>query len=156
MAVDLFIRDFIYVDESPGKGRGVFARKDIPANTAIECSPVLVLSPKDTKALEPTFLYNYYFIWGDSGRQTAIVLGYGSIYNHSYNSNCKYETDYEDKTFKVITRFPIKAGEELFINYNFYPDEQKPVWFDTKRIAEWDQKEKDKKKAAAQKAKKKK
>jgi hypothetical protein len=136
MALEMFIKEYLHIEESAGKGRGVFTKKDIPAGTVIECSPVLVLSPKDTKALEPTFLYNYYFIWGDTGRQTAIVLGYGSLYNHSYNASCRYETDYEDKTFKVITRKKINKGEELTINYNFYPDDQTPVWFDKKKLKE--------------------
>lgn len=122
--------ELIEVRESIGKGKGVFAKRNIKPGTIVECSPVLVLSAKDTKALESTFLYNYYFIWGDKGRKTAIALGYCSLYNHDYHSNCIYETDYEDLTFKVITRFPIKKGEELFINYNFYPDDESKVWFD--------------------------
>ncbi len=130
--LDMFFikSDLIEVRESPGKGKGIFAKKNIAPGTIVECSPVLVLSSKDTKALESTFLYHYYFIWGDRGRKTAIALGYCSLYNHDYHSNCIYETDYEDGTFKVITRFGIKKNDELFINYNFYPDEESKVWFD--------------------------
>jgi hypothetical protein len=132
MAINYFIKDSIYVKESNGKGLGVFAKKDIPANTVIECSPVLVFNMKDTKAIGDTLLYNYYFIWGDSGRLSAVILGYGSLYNHSYDPSCRYETDYEDKTFTVITRRAIKKGEEITFNYNFYPESQNPLWFDVK------------------------
>lgn len=129
-----FIKDCITLRESPGCGLGVFATKDIPAGTAIECAPVLVMNMKDTKLIGDTFLYNYYFNWGDSSRLSAIVLGWGSMYNHSYDPTCKYETDYEDKTFKVITRKAVKKGEEVTINYNFYPEDQSPLWFNTKEI----------------------
>lgn len=129
-----FIKDCIVVKESPGRGLGVFATKDIPSGTAIECAPVLVMNVKDTKLIGETFLYNYYFNWGDSSRLSAIVLGWGSIYNHSYDPTCKYETDYEDKTFKVITRRAVKRGEEVTINYNFYPEDQSKLWFDIKEI----------------------
>lgn len=127
-----FIKDSITIKETNGKGLGVFATRDIPAGTAIECAPVLVLNMKDTKLIGETFLYNYYFNWADSGRYSAIVLGWGSIYNHSYDPTCRYETDYEDKTFKVITRRAIKKGEEVTINYNYYPEDQSKLWFDVK------------------------
>lgn len=56
------------------------------------------------------------------------------MYNHSYNPNAIYETFYEKKIFRVIARRFIPANTEITINYNFYPDEQTPVWFDVKGL----------------------
>jgi SET domain-containing protein len=38
--------------------------------------------------------------------------------------------DYENKTITVQTVKPIKAGEELTINYSAGWDDWQPVWFD--------------------------
>ena len=58
------------------------------------------------------------------------MCGYGAMYNHSYNPNAVYETFYEKHIFRVKARRFIPANTEITINYNFYPDEQTPVWFD--------------------------
>jgi hypothetical protein len=90
----------------------------------------LVLPEKDKEAIDGSHLYNYYFLWGDEQQHYAIALGYGSIYNHSYEPNCKYETYYEDETIHFISIRDIAAGEELCINYNWDVEDKTPVWFD--------------------------
>ena len=40
--------------------------------------------------------------------------------------------NFENATIKIKTIRPIKAGEELFINYNGDWNDNKPVWFDVK------------------------
>jgi uncharacterized protein len=40
--------------------------------------------------------------------------------------------DYDADTMRIITIKPITAGEELFINYNAEPDDEKPIWFEAK------------------------
>ena len=59
-------------------------------------------------------------------------MGYISMYNHDYNANCDYDMDYENETIMITVVKDVKKGEELFINYNASPDDQKPVWFDAK------------------------
>lgn len=121
----------IYIADSGKKGKGVFAAADIPANTAIEISPVLVLNEEDRSVVEQTILHNYIFEWGDNCKQAALGMGYISMYNHSYNANCEYEMDYELNIMTIRTVQPIKAGEELHINYNAVPNDETPVWFET-------------------------
>ena len=120
----------LYIKQSSGKGRGIFTRELIEAGTLIEIAPVIVLPVKDSSLIDQTFLYNYYFLWGDEQKNFAICLGYGSLYNHSYTPNCIYETYYEDEVIHFIAIRDIPADEELTINYNHDPDSKKPVWFD--------------------------
>lgn len=115
---------------SPNRGRGVFTTQKISANTVIEISPVLVFPKSEVADAERTLLFNYFFEWGKSLKKRALGLGYISMYNHSYSANCEYEMDYDNDTIKITTVKDIKAGEELFINYNAIPDDATPVWFD--------------------------
>lgn len=112
------------IDESPtGAGRGVFATSTIDVGEEIERCPMLVVDDEQGEAL--TIGANgYVFGWGDSS--TALALGYGSLYNHSYDPNGEtLETGDE----LVITALrPIGIGEEIFINY--MGTAQDGVWFD--------------------------
>ncbi|HSZ86783.1 MAG TPA: SET domain-containing protein-lysine N-methyltransferase, partial [Puia sp.] len=69
---------------------------------------------------------------GEKRNQCCIALGYVSIYNHSYQSNCEYEMDYKQELITIKTMRLIKAGEELFINYNGDWNNEKKIWFDAK------------------------
>lgn len=126
------IKPYLHIKCSPKRGRGVFTREAIPANTIIEISPVVGLSVADGKKTLDTELSNYVFCWGESGRKKAVALGYASIYNHSYNSNCEYSANFKKDTLTIRTVRAIKSGSELFVNYNCAHDDEKPVWFDVK------------------------
>ena len=112
----------------------MFATKKIAANTVIEISPVLVFSIKEVEFAEKTLLYNYFFEWGKNKKKRALGMGYISMYNHSYNSNCDYEMDYVECIITIKTVKAIAIGEELFINYNANPTDATPVWFDKGNI----------------------
>jgi SET domain-containing protein len=122
----------LYIDKSNQKGRGVFAKQPIPANTIIEISPVIVMSSDERKLLDQTLLHDYIFEWGPDGKQCCMALGYVAVYNHSYRSNCEYEMDFENAIIKIKTIRPVEAGEELFINYNGDWNNAKPIWFEVK------------------------
>jgi hypothetical protein len=113
-------------------GRGVYTTENIKAGTVIEISPVLVFTAAERKIVEQSKLYNYIFEWGKSHKLAALGMGYISMYNHDYNANCDYDMDYENETIMITVVKNVKKGEELFINYNASPDDQKPVWFDAK------------------------
>ena len=119
----------LHIKPSPGKGRGVFTTEAIEARTLIEIAPVIVLPEKDCELIDKSFLYNYYFLWGDKRKSYAICLGYGSIYNHSYTPNCIYETYYDDEVMHFITIKDIAAGEELTVSYNHDPEDKTKLWF---------------------------
>ena len=119
----------LYIAQSAGKGRGVFSSSDIPANTVVEISPVIVMSHKERQLLDQTILHDYIFEWGVNKDQCCMALGYIPVYNHSFMSNCEYEMDYTEEIIKIKTVRKILAGEELFINYNGDWNDSKPVWF---------------------------
>ncbi|HJS55353.1 MAG TPA: SET domain-containing protein [Chitinophagaceae bacterium] len=122
----------LYIDESSEKGRGVFTKQPIPANTIIEVSPVIVMSSEERKLLDQTLLHDYIFEWGPDNRQCCMALGFVAVYNHSYRSNCEYEMDFENEIIKIKTIRVVEAGEELYINYNGDWNNDKKLWFDAK------------------------
>ena len=122
----------LYIEKSNGKGRGVFTKQNIPANTIIEISPVVVMSAEERTLLDQTLLHDYIFEWGKDSKQCCMALGYVPVYNHSYGSNCEYEMDFENEIIKIKTIRAIEAGEELFINYNGDWNNAKKIWFDVK------------------------
>lgn len=122
--------DLIEVRRSQGRGRGVFARKFIPAGTVIERVPMLVFSSKEIHLDGvPTTLYHYCFEWGQE--TVAIALGYGSIYNHSYSPNARYD-DIAQRTKIFSAIQDIQPGEEITINYNGDPDDRSPMEFEVR------------------------
>lgn len=123
---------YLVVAPSDKRGRGVFTSKNIPSKTIIEISPVLVFSASERAILEKTKLFDYIFEWGKTRKQGCLALGYISLYNHAYESNCDYEMDFEHKLVTIRTVRKIKKGEELFINYNAHPTDNTTVWFDAK------------------------
>jgi uncharacterized protein len=123
----------LFVAPSGKKGRGVYTSRNIPAGTVVEISPVIVLSATERQTIEETKLYDYIFEWGKSNKQGAIALGYVSLYNHSYDANCDYDMDFDNRLMTITTVKAIKKGSELCVNYNASPDDETPVWFETMR-----------------------
>jgi SET domain-containing protein len=124
-----FVSESIYVAASTEKGRGVFTNSELKKNTIIEIAPVIVMSKQDRLHIDQTLLHDYIFEWGGKQNQCCMALGYVPLYNHSYRSNCEYEMNYKLQIITVKTVRAIKAGEELFINYNGDWNNAKPVWF---------------------------
>ncbi|MFZ1786397.1 MAG: SET domain-containing protein-lysine N-methyltransferase [Ferruginibacter sp.] len=126
------LKPYLFVQVTDGKGRGVFTRERIPANTVIELSPVIVMPISNREQLDKTLLHDYIFEWGKDKDQCCMALGLIPVYNHSYKSNCEYFMDYEDESIMVKAVRVIENGEELTINYNGDWNDGKLVWFDVK------------------------
>lgn len=126
------ILPFLFIAPSSSMGRGVFTSEDIMADTIIEVSPVIVMTKEERRLLDNTRLHDYIFEWGYEKDQCCMALGYVPVYNHSYESNCEYEMDYENEKVSIRTVRDIKSGEELFINYNGDWNNSKPLWFEAK------------------------
>lgn len=112
-------------------GNGVFATTEIKKDETIEICPVITLNKKETKIIDQTFLYNYYFGWSKGG--SAIALGYGSLYNHAYHPNAQYKKDFLNRVIVFTSIKDIKKSEEITVNYNGDPLSQEKVWFDKER-----------------------
>ena len=122
----------LYIDTSHNKGRGVFTKRAIPANTVIEISPVIVMSKADREFLDKTLLHDYIFEWGKKKEQCCMALGFIPMYNHSYKSNCEYFMDFDEEVIFIKTVKVIEKGAELTINYNGDWNDGARVWFDAK------------------------
>lgn len=119
----------LFIGPTSEMGRGVFTSDDITKDTIIEISPVIVMTGAERKLLDQTLLHDYIFEWGDHRENCCMALGYIPLYNHSYKSNCEYEMDFEQRLITIRTVRFIKAGEEIFINYNGDWNNKTPVWF---------------------------
>jgi uncharacterized protein len=122
----------LYINCTSDKGRGVFTKEAIAADTVIEIAPVIVMNSIERVHLDQTLLHDYIFEWGDDRKLCALALGWVSIYNHSYQSNCEYLMDFEEKGIIIKAVLDISAGDELTINYNGDFNNAKEVWFETK------------------------
>lgn len=123
-------KSFLFIGDSKNRGRGVFTSQDIAEDTIIEIAPVIVMEGPDRKLLDQTALHDYIFEWGEKRHQCCMALGYVPIYNHSYHANCEYEMNYKEQMMTIKTVRQVRAGEELFINYNGDWNNQKKLWFD--------------------------
>ncbi|MEM8746039.1 MAG: SET domain-containing protein-lysine N-methyltransferase [Actinomycetota bacterium] len=112
------------VDISPsGAGRGVFATRKFAKGDEIERCPMLIADDGKDEDLE-SGAEGYVFGWGEG--KTALALGYGSLYNHSYDPNAT-TCETGDELVITATR-KIKVGDEIHINY--MGTAQDGVWFD--------------------------
>lgn len=124
------IKQYLYLNKTSVKGRGVFTTKKIAPNTIIEDSPVIVMTAKDRALLDKTLLHDYIFEWGSNKDKCCMALGFVSVYNHSYQSNCEYFMDFEEEMIQIKTIKTVEPGEELTINYNGDWNNNKKVWFE--------------------------
>ncbi|MCA8999225.1 MAG: SET domain-containing protein-lysine N-methyltransferase [Planctomycetaceae bacterium] len=100
------------------KGRAVFARCPIKKGTILEKVPCIIVRWED---IEDSELAHYVYTWTE--KTVAVALGYGSLYNHSFNPNARY--DDLRRQAKVYTAIrDIAAGEEITINYNGDPKDK--------------------------------
>ena len=84
--------DALHIGDSQVAGQGIFATEDIPVNTELGLSHILL--------------------------EEIIRTPLGGFINHSDDPNCvKYPVD---NKYYIKTIRPIKAGEELFLKYTFY------------------------------------
>ena len=114
--------------------RGVFAKCDIKKGELLHEAPVIAYPNEEHEHIEKTLLADYAFEYG-IGR-TAMLLGYGMLFNHSYTPNATYEIHFDNQTFDFFAYTDIKAGEEVLINYNGDEEDQELLWFDQEKEAE--------------------
>lgn len=120
----------LYVGASKIHGRGVFTYEPIPEGSLLEICPVILMPGSSVALLDKTALYDYYFQWGEKNDRCAIVLGFGSLYNHSFEPNAEYDMDYENETLDIFALRNIEAGEEILFNYFGYANARGELWFD--------------------------
>lgn len=116
---------FLEIRDAKDKGRGVFARKDFAAGDVIEECPVIVLTEAEDKDVQKTILGRYVYEWEE--KTSAVVLGYGSIFNHSYSPNAQYTRNFKKNLLVYTAIKDIPAGTEIVVNYNGDPHDKAAV-----------------------------
>lgn len=112
------------------KGRGVFALKNFKKGEIVETCPIIRMTPAERKHCANTILDCYMYPWR-STRSASLVLGYGSIYNHSFAPNADWKQNFKTRTMVYRAIRAIKKGEEVTVNYNGEPDDMTPIdWFE--------------------------
>ncbi len=116
---------------------GVIAIKDIPKGTmpfatlSNEKEKIITLTKDDIKDINPNVRKILQDFFGDKKSNDYDVYAYGPNYinisfylNHSDKPNIDVIEDTENNYFRFITNRKIKKGEELFINYNKYSEDE--------------------------------
>ena len=126
-----FIQGPIEVRQSDVHGRGVFATKDIPAHVCIEICPAIVferslLDDWWEEQGEKHVLTEHVFRHETGVCGQAIVLGYGSIYNHRIPNNAmfRWSTVMPEPAMEFWSVVPIKKDEEIFTRYCTYKSDE--------------------------------
>jgi uncharacterized protein len=118
----------LVIRQVPGKGRGVFAARDLAEGEILDEAHVLLISAEDAERLEETPLGQHYFHWegadDDERWRGAVALGVVSLVNHSPNPNAGVWQDYERERIVLEALRPVAAGEEILIDYEI------ELWFD--------------------------
>jgi uncharacterized protein len=120
----------LYVKEVAGKGRGVFSSNALFRGEYVEVAPIIIIPESTVLIISKTVLNPYCVVWGENREELALVLGYGSLYNHSYTPNMKYVRDLVNKEMRYVALGCIPQNTELTINYNGDPLCKDFLWFE--------------------------
>jgi uncharacterized protein len=107
----------IYVAISSIHGRGVFAKKHLKIGAIIEECPIIKMKLQEMTVRKQMLLNYYAFMIDEQNEYTGIALGYGSLYNHSDNSNATYYFNKEKELMIFEAIQPIAKNQEITINY---------------------------------------
>ena len=125
--------DKLYIAQStiPNSGRGVFAKVAIKKGDTIERCPVIEIPEHDAEMVNQSILSSYIYYLGKTKEQLFLTLGFGSLYNHTYEPNAKYKPNYKEQLIEFIALRDIQSQEEITVNYNQHEKKNgKPLWFE--------------------------
>lgn len=106
---------------NPQKGWGVVSGGAILEGDIVEIAPIVRLFQAITD--QHLNLKRRVFDWaalGGKAGETALALGYGSMYNHGNPANLRYRAIHDGVSSGLVFTAArnIAAGEELTVNYN--------------------------------------
>ncbi len=106
----------------PGKGRCVFAARDIAKGSLVMADPIIFVPGVESDHTDQTAVGRYVFQWNEDD-DLCVVLGYGSLINHGLPENVALVSNYKDQTMEFYAHVDIKAGDELVYDYGHEADE---------------------------------
>ena len=120
----------LFIAPSAGRGRGVFTAKELSRGDIIEFCPLVLMPKKEQHYIHQSILHNYYFLSPPPNSKMCIVLGYGSIYNHSTTPNADIVFDIPNQQLEIHCVSEIEPGDEIFINYTGGLKDAPELWFE--------------------------
>ena len=108
----------IYLGNSPLHNLGVFSSQPIKEHDIIDVCPFISFPQSNLEKIPVFSNYSFCYPRSENWREHALVLGYGSYYNHSKTPNVDWYTDEENRTFIFFALRDINREEELLINYD--------------------------------------
>jgi len=98
-------------------GKGVFATEDIQQGELLETCPYVILPIKKGELSD--LFADYRFTWPNNTdwKYLVLPLGYGCIYNHSFDNNAHFISNEETDMFEFYARRDIRKGEEILTYY---------------------------------------
>ena len=119
-------------------GRGIFAARTIENKEVIEICPVIRLkTPFRDLSVEVRHLC---FDWEELAQEPstrALVLGFGSLYNHANPSNATYRAEACGNVLVITAARRIEMHEQITINYNYSSggtDSTTDNWFEARNL----------------------
>ncbi|GMQ30282.1 SET domain-containing protein [Algoriphagus confluentis] len=107
----------LYVADAGPKGRGVFAGRAFKKGEIVESCPIIPWEQEELYRLSGHLLERYVFLWDKRNKSLAVVLGFGSLYNHSSQPNCGYSRQIKNRLIVFKAKRAIGPHEELTIHY---------------------------------------
>ncbi len=117
--------DTLILKAYPGMGRGVCSTVPLLRGAVVEVSPVIPISAADWKLVKQTLLESYVYAWGKTGKEAAMPLGFGGLFNHSDDPNLTFFLNQKKQYITFRARREIPAFEQLTIDYKWSAKDRK-------------------------------
>ena len=119
----------ITVHITPTMGRGVIAARALHEGEVLGQFHSIRLPPHEVVAMAQSTLSHFWFE-DDTDGSAFVVLGWIELVNHSLTPNADRSWHHtpEGEVVTVFATRDIAAGEQLFIDYEFEPKADNPVW----------------------------
>lgn len=103
----------VEVRPSPLGGRGVFACRSFKAGEVIERCHTISKHGDEWGTATTDYVFNGTY----NEQNSVLVLGNGSLFNHSDDANAAYELADNDNIMIYTAKRPITRGDEITVDY---------------------------------------
>ena len=111
------VNRYIEIKDAGEVGLGAFALRDIKSGTLIETN----IGLRTPGSLSSSVYERYRFPFYDENNELIahyLLLGAGSIYNHSDTPNIEWKQTSDHPIYKFYTISDVKKGDQLLHKYN--------------------------------------
>ena len=99
-------------------GHGIFTTRSIAADTTLEECPYLRINADECAGTLDDYVFNLETAEENGESDVySLVLGWGSLFNHSEEHNTEYWHDTDRDLIVFYTIKKVTAGKQLFVNY---------------------------------------